>query len=135
MKRSIIAILAILASAWLPPMQQQAHAEELTLQTYLALTLGRLQIVRDVWARQVTRATNSQIKPPGAEDLAPLMKQYGVTEEEYLAFASRHQQALHDYLAANPEINAKIEQLSSDIKSSIQRMDASETGTARGQQP
>ncbi len=128
MKRSIIIILAVSASLWLPSIQQQVYAEELTVETYLNLSRDRLQITRDVWARQVGKS-GDKVQPPGAADLAPLMNRYGVTEEDYLAFASQHQQAIADYLAANPDINAKIKQLSSEIRLSIQRMDAAKVDT------
>ncbi|MFC6671374.1 hypothetical protein [Marinobacterium aestuariivivens] len=108
-----ISIILTVICVLLPLAYQSARAETLTVQTYVELTIARMQLARDSW--------QANGRSPTAEEMDVLWQQYSTTEEDYLMFPGKQRAAVNDYLAANPESQTTIEQLRASIEALIEQ--------------
>ena len=94
--------------------------QPLTLETYCKASIDRLQLVKSCLA--------TVKKPPTALQLQTIWDKYRTTEKLYLSFATDNRKRVKQYLENNPEIAAKLDQLSAEIKTLIkQASDPDET--------
>lgn len=88
-----------------------ARAGNLTPETYIELSIARLEFARAYW--------ENHDRGPGAGELSLLWQRYGTTASRYLGFRSAHRKEVASYLAANPALAARIEQLAAQIDTLI----------------
>lgn len=84
---------------------------ELTVETYVELTIARLELVETAW-----RETGA---PPAEEEIDELYDSYGTDREAYFCFSGENKRALKAYLDKHPELRDEIESLSGAIRRTI----------------
>lgn len=104
-----IAVLTLLVALVAHP----ATAEEMTVVPYVDLTIARLELIEESWQQDRLGPSRGEI-----EALAAL---YGTTNEQYLTYYARYRQEVDAYLAAQPELSAEIERLSTGINALVRR--------------
>ena len=114
MKRRIGLAVAAAMLAGLA-VSQGSRSEDLTVAAYVQMSVARLELVLDTLTRE------NRVPTPLEEGL--LWQRYGSTANAFYSFRSQHAQAVDDYLAANPEVAAQIDQLSADVKSRVSQME------------
>lgn len=87
------------------------HAEVLSVEQYIALSIARLELAKQSW-------TATQ-QPPPVEAVAAFFAGYGIEETDYLAFTGANREAIEAYLAAHPDAKARIDALSAEIDQAI----------------
>jgi hypothetical protein len=100
-------------------------AAELTLETYTALSIQRLELAEGSWS--------SAAAPPTAEAMAALFASHGTTEAAFIAYTSAQRRAIDDHLAAHPAQRQRIQELSASVREAIQA--SSEANGNTGGQP
>lgn len=109
-----IAILALLGLGLSAHAAQRTSVEPLTLETYIKLTLVRLQLIKTRW--------QWQREAPTPDDLNSLWAKHKTTEWAYLRFGAANRVEIEEYLARNSEVRLRIEKLSGDIKKFINKV-------------
>jgi hypothetical protein len=112
--KAICVLLAIVALALPTRAAEGASAQPLTVSAYCLLSVDRLDLARRSWYWQQS--------PPTAAQLGALWDKYRTSEKAFLTFGSVHAQEVKDYLEAHPELNARIEELSEEIRVYVRQM-------------
>ena len=110
---SIWIMISVVSLAGMTGGIQLAQADNLTVVTYVELSVARLQLAKDTWEREQ--------RAPSAGEEAALYQRYGTTIGAYYAFTSTHRKAIEGYLAAHPEVQARIERLSERLHELIEQ--------------
>lgn len=107
--RLLVAIVALAGTAWAAelPMRQPLSVEQ-----YCQLSLDRLEVLRSCWYWLPAG--------PTAGHLHPLWQKYRTTEKDFLAFGSKHAKQIDQYFDAKPELKAKVEAISGEIRDYVQ---------------
>jgi hypothetical protein len=92
-------------------MSSVLHAQELTVEDYIALTVDRLRIAEQAWLQQD--------RAPTPAETDPLWSAYATTAADYVAFGSRNRLAVASYLARHPGVRDDIEQRSQRIRALV----------------
>jgi predicted NACHT family NTPase len=110
---SALAALAVLVALTLP-----ALAAELTVESYVDLTIDRLELARTTWSEEG--------RSPVETEEAAICQLYETTLDAYYRFAGEHRKEIEDYLAQNTEKRDTIDALAAEIKSLIDQVEASQ---------
>jgi hypothetical protein len=90
-----------------------AVAAELTVASYVDLTIKRLELAYTTWSEED--------RSPVETEEAALCQLYGATLEAYYAFAGEHRQEIEDYLSENTAKRDRIDSLAADIAAIIEQ--------------
>jgi hypothetical protein len=93
-----------------------AAAEELTVASYVDLTIDRLELAYQTWSQED--------RSPVETEEAEVCRLYGTDLDAYYAFAGDHRGAIEDFLAENPEKKDTIDSLAADIAAVIEQKEA-----------
>ena len=88
-----------------------ATAQELTIDSYIALTVERLRIAENAWTQQGRAPTRTESDA--------LWSTYATTAADYVAFGSTHRLAVEAYLASHPTVRDDIAQRSQRIRALV----------------
>lgn len=112
MKRFLLTLVCCW-TAWFATAAEPASAGTLTLDTYLKLSIERLELCRSCWYWDKQSPTPVQLQV--------LWKKYKTTEKDFLRFGSRNGKEIDAYLAQKPAIRKRIDQLSAEVREYIQQ--------------
>lgn len=115
MKRYYKVILAVTVGFGLVAAERVAWADGLSVETYMTLSVARLELVKSLMEQEQ--------RSPAPEEIAALWQRYGTSEEEYMSYRSRNSDAVTAYLAQNSALSAHIENLSTQIDALIAQQD------------
>jgi len=93
-----------------------ALAAELTVASYVDLTIERLELAYTTWSQE----DRSPVETEEAELCLP----YETDLDAYYAFAGKHHQEIEDYLAEHTDKRDRIDQLAADIAAIIEQKEA-----------
>jgi hypothetical protein len=102
-----VVLAAVLALLALP-----ALAAELTVATYVDLTIDRLALAYDTWSQEG--------RSPVETEEAAVCQLYETDLDAYYSFAGDHRQEIEDYLAEHDDKRAAIDSLAADIAAIIE---------------
>jgi hypothetical protein len=105
-----LATLAALLLLALP-----ARAEELTVASYVDLTIDRLELAYQTWSQED--------RSPVETEEAEVCRLYGTDLDTYFAFAGKHGQEIEDYLAEHTDKRDEIESLAADVAAVIEQQE------------
>jgi hypothetical protein len=106
---------AVLAAALLL-LPFAAGAAELTVASYVDLTIDRLELAHETWSLEG--------RSPVETEEAEVCQLYQTDLDTYYGFAGEHRQAIEDYLAENVEARATIDSLAAAIDRIIEQKEA-----------
>lgn len=93
-----------------------AFAAELTVPSYVDLTIDRLELAYATWSQEG--------RSPVETEEAAVCQLYETTLDAYYAFAGGHKQEIEDYLAEHTDKRDTIESLAADIAAIIEQQEA-----------
>lgn len=106
---------AIIALAALLLLALPALAEELTVASYVDLTIERLELAHHTWS--------AEGRSPVETEEAELCHPYGTDLDAYYAFAGEHRQEIEDYLAEHTAKRDTIDSLAADVAAVIEQQE------------
>ncbi|HRZ54299.1 MAG TPA: hypothetical protein P5525_02445 [Candidatus Paceibacterota bacterium] len=98
------------ATAWAAELPKR---QPLTVEQYCQLSIDRLEVTRSCWYWLRDGPTPDQLKP--------VWEKYKTTEKDFLAFGSEHAKEIDQYFDAKPELKAKVDAMSTEIREYVQR--------------
>lgn len=93
-----------------------ALAAELTVASYVDLTIERLELAYRTWSEEG--------RSPVETEEADVCQLYETTLDAYYAFAGDHKQEIEDYLAEHTDKRDTIDSLAADIAAIIDQQEA-----------
>lgn len=90
-----------------------AFANELTVASYVDLTIERLELAHATWSLEE--------RSPAETEQAAVCQRYETSLEAYYAFAGKHAQEIGDYLEEHPEKRDRLEALAAAIRALIEQ--------------
>lgn len=90
-----------------------AFAKELTVASYVDLTIERLELAHATWSQEN--------RSPAETEQAALCLRYETSQEAYYAFAGEHVQEIGDYLDEHSEKRDRIAALAAAIRALIEQ--------------
>lgn len=106
-----LAALALLLVPTLP-----ALAAELTAESYVDLTIARLELAYTTWSEED--------RSPVETEEAALCQAYETTLEAYYTFAGDHRREVEDYLAEHTDKRDTIDSLAAEVRAIIDQKEA-----------
>jgi hypothetical protein len=94
-----------------PVVGHTADPGALTVSEYVALSIERLELAKEVLERESRVLSEPEV--------GSLCLKYGTTTREYLTYAGRYKQEIDEYLANNPELAVRISNLSEAMRSQV----------------
>lgn len=104
----LVALAGLLLTLTLP-----TFAAELTVDTYVDLTIARLQLAYDTWSQED--------RSPVETEEAAVCQPYDTDLDSYYAFAGSHRREIDDYLADHTDERDTIDSLAADIAAMIEQ--------------
>jgi len=89
------------------------RADELTVASYVDLTIERLELAYDTWSQEG--------RSPVETEEAEVCQAYGTDLDAYYAFAGEHRREIEDYLADHDDERDTIDSLAADIAAVIEQ--------------
>lgn len=113
MKQRVLAALMLLTGMFFPGVQHLALAEGLTVPGYIDLTIARLELTKT--------SLEQKSQPADAAAVDDLWQRFQATSAEYIAFRGRFGPEVDSYLAENPDLAARVDELSGAIKALVEQ--------------
>ncbi|MGI0013628.1 MAG: hypothetical protein ACREBU_09335, partial [Nitrososphaera sp.] len=106
-------LMFFLTGMFIPGAQHLALAQGLTVASYIDLTIARLELAKT--------SLEHKSQPADAAAVADLWQRYQTTSDEYIAFRGRFGREVDSYLAENPDLAARVDELSGAIKALVEQ--------------
>jgi hypothetical protein len=108
-------IVAVMVATGLRAADRISWADGLSVETYLAVSVARLELVRDALAQEQ--------RVPSQAEIDALWQRYGTDEEEYIGYRSRNSEQVAAYLDQNSGLYDHIGNLSAQIDALVSQLD------------
>lgn len=115
MKERLCAAFLLMNGLFLPGLPRLALAEGLTVASYIDLSIARLELTK--------ASLEQQRQPPDAASTNALWARYQTNPADYVAYRGLHGPEVDSYLAENPNLAARIDELSGALNALVEQVE------------